>query len=85
MLIVIVASLTAVLLMSSLTTFIVGFICGQWIGRKFLGYLNQESGAHPSRGQPPVTIDESELPATTQKEQAIELEENVAYGPITVS
>ena len=53
--------------------------------QKILGYLNQESGAHPSRGQPPVTIDESELPATIQKEQAIELEENVAYGPITVS
>ena len=50
-----------------------------------MGYLNQESVAHPSRGQPLVTIDESELPATIQKEQAIELEENVAYGPITVS
>ena len=81
----VVASLTAVLLVSSLTTFIVGFVCGQWFGGKFMGYLNQESVAHPSRGRPPVTINESELPDTTQEEQVIELEENVAYGPITVS
>jgi vacuolar-type H+-ATPase subunit I/STV1 len=78
---VVVASLTTALLVSSVTTFIVGFICGQRFGRKFKEPLNQASGAHPSRG-PPVPIYESIVPdTTTREEQAIELEENVAYGP----
>jgi vacuolar-type H+-ATPase subunit I/STV1 len=79
---VVVASLTAVFLVSSVTTFIVGFICGQWFGRKFKEPPNQVSGAQPSRG-PPVPIYESIVPdhSTTHEEQTIELEENVAYGP----
>jgi vacuolar-type H+-ATPase subunit I/STV1 len=79
---VVAASLTAVFLVSSVITFIVGFICGQWFGIKFKEPPNQASaGAHPSRG-PPVPIYESIVPdTTTHEEQAIELEENVAYGP----
>ena len=80
---VVVASLTAVLLVFSVITFIVGFICGQWFGRKFKGPLNQAPSAHPPRAPiaPPVPIYESMLPDTTHEEQAIELEENVAYDP----
>jgi vacuolar-type H+-ATPase subunit I/STV1 len=77
---VVAASLTAVFLVSSVITFIVGFICGQWFNRKFKEPPNQASGAHPPRG-PPVPIYESIVPDTTHEEQAIELEENVAYGP----
>jgi vacuolar-type H+-ATPase subunit I/STV1 len=78
---VVVASLIAVFLVSSVITFIVGFICGQRFGRKFMEPPNQASGrAHPPRGLP-VPIYESIVPDTTHEEQAIELEENVAYGP----
>ena len=78
----VVASLSTVLLVFSVITFIVGFICGQWFGRKFKGPLNQASSAHPQAPiAPPVPIYESMLPDTTHEEQAIELEENVAYGP----
>ena len=77
----VVASSTTVLLVFSVITFIVGFICGQWFGRKFKGPLNQASGAHPPRASP-VPIHES----TTHEEQDyIELEENVAYGPSTIN
>ena len=79
----VVASLSTVLLVFSLITFIVGFLCGHWFGRKFKGPLNQASSAHPPRAPiaPPVPIYESMLPDITHEEQAIELEENVAYGP----
>ena len=80
---VVVASLSTVLLVFSVITFIVGFICGQWFGRKFKGPLTQASGAHPPRA-PPVPIYESVISDTTHEEQAIELEENVAYGPSTL-
>ena len=80
----VVASLTAVLLVFSLIIFIMGFVCGQQFGQKFKGPLNQASGAHPPK-HPTVSICESMLPDTTHEEQAIQLEENVAYGPITVS
>ena len=82
---VVVASLTAVLLVFSVITFIMGFICGQWFGRKFKGPLNQASGAHPQAPiAPPVPIYESMLPDTTHEEQALEVDENVAYGPSTL-
>ena len=62
-----------------------GFICGQWFGRKFKGPLNQTSSAHPQAPiTPPVPIYESMPPDTTHEEQTIELEENVAYGPSTL-
>ena len=77
---VVVTSLIAVLLVFSVITFIMGFICGQWFGRKFKGPLTQASSAHPPR-TPPVPIHESTVPVPTHKEQDIELEENVAYGP----
>jgi hypothetical protein len=47
---VVVASLTAVLLVSLVIFFTVGFICGQWFDRKFKEPFNQASGAQPSRG-----------------------------------
>jgi hypothetical protein len=78
---VVVASLTAALLVLSVITFIVGFICGQRFNRKCKESPDQASGhAHPPRG-PPVPIYESIVPDTSHEEQAIELEENVAYGP----
>ena len=81
----VVASLSTVLLVFSVITFIVGFLCGQWFGRKFKGPLNQASSAHPQAPiTPPVPIYESMLPDITHEEQAIELEENVAYGPSTL-
>ena len=82
----VVASLSTVLLVFSLITFIVGFICGRWFERKFKGPLNQASSAHPPRAPitPQIPIYESKLPDTTHEVQAIELEENVAYGPSTL-
>ena len=81
----IVASLMAVLLVSSVSTFIIGFVCGQRFGRKLKGPFNQASGLHSSKC-PPVPIYESIcFQINTHEGQTIELEENVAYGPVTVS
>ena len=81
----VVASLSTMLLVFSVITFIVGFLCGRWFERKFKGPLNQASSAHPQAPvTPPVPIYESMLPDTMHEEQAIELEENVAYGPTTL-
>ena len=85
MLTVVVVSLTAVFLVFSVIFFITGFMCGRWFERKFKGLLNQASSAHPQAPvTPPVPIYESMLPDTMHEEQAIELEENVAYGPSTL-
>ena len=81
----VVVSLTAVFLIFLVIFFITGFMCGRWFERKFKGPLNQASSAHPQALiAPPVPIYESMLPDTTHEEQAIELEENVAYGPSTL-
>ena len=85
MLTVVVASLITGFLVSSMIIFIVGFVCGQKCGGKFKGSLNQtsDSSTRPAKGLT-VPIYESD---TTQchEEQVIELEENVAYGPVSVS
>ena len=85
MLTVVVASLITAFLMSSIIIFIVGFVCGQKCGGKLKGPLSpaSDSSAHPAKG-PTVPLHESD---TTQchGEQAIELEENMAYGPVSVS
>ena len=85
MLTVVVASLITGLLVSSIIFFIVGFVCGQKCDVKFKESLNQasRSSAHPAKG-PTAPLHESD---TTQcrEEQAIELEENMAYIPVSVS
>ena len=85
----VVASLTTGFVVSSIIFFIVGFVCGQKCCGKFKGSLNQASdsnSARPAKGLT-VPIYESTLSDTTQchEEQAIKLEENVAYGPVSVS
>ena len=80
LLIVVVASLLAVYLVSLVTIFIVGFVGGRWFERKFKGPLNQP----PPPNIPPVPIYETMLPDDTHEGQIINLEENVAYGHVTV-
>ena len=80
----IVASVAAVFLVSSVIIFIIGFVCGQWFSQKVRRPLSQATGANPPNS-PPVPIYESTFPDTTHEEQTIKLEENVAYGPCTHS
>ena len=88
MLTVVVASLIMAFLMSSIIIFIMGFVCGQKCGGKLKGPLSpaSDSSAHPAKGLM-VPIYESTLSDTTKchEEQAIKLEENAAYGPVSVS
>ena len=77
----VVVSLVAMFLVSAVIIFIVGFLCGQWFGKRT---LNQAPSTHPQKG-PPGPIYESMLPSPIHEEQPIELEENVAYGPSTAN
>ena len=71
-----VSTTVAAFLVFSLLTFVAGFVCGHYFGRKY----KQSSS---SLNQPvPLYEDVNVLPSAVEhQEQGLELTENVAYGP----
>ena len=71
-------------LIISILTFIAGFVCGHYFGRKYKGLLIKNiSSNSPIASQPvPLYEDVNVLPSTLEHhEKDFELKENVAYGP----
>ena len=72
---VVVVSLVSVFFVSSVIIFIIGFVCGHYFSQKF----KQSPKETPNQ---PAPLYEDVLPsAVNHQEQAVELKENVAYGP----
>ena len=68
----------------SISTFIAGFLCGHYFGRKYKGPLARKILTPPIASQP-VSLyeDVNMLPAGAEElhRKDFELKENVAYGP----
>ena len=71
-----VSSTVAAFLVISFLTFVAGFVCGHYFGRKY----KQPSS---SLNQPVPLYEDVNVPsnAVEHQEQGLELRENVAYGP----
>ena len=72
------------LVIVSISTFIAGFVCGHYFGRKYKGPLARKIPT-PPKESPPVAFyeDVNMLPTSAEEHHGkdFELKENVAYRP----
>ena len=72
------------LVIVSISTFIAGFVCGHYFGRKHKGLPPRKISTPPIASQPaPFYEDVNMLPTSAEEHHGndFELKENVAYGP----
>ena len=74
----------ALLVIVSISTFIAGFVCGHYFGRKHKDLPPRKVSTPPTASQP-VSLyeDVNTLPTSAEEHHGkdFELKENVAYGP----